>query len=479
MREEITVNRLLSLVVCLGAAACLDPGGAALDTIDQSLCSTDNDCEPPTSPTIKPRYPTVTARTTSSLTVQFESLAQYTSTALMRRVPNGTWTTIATFGALAGTRTVVDGGRPQDGYYCYRVRATTDTSSGYSDERCGLTARYGSPPVFRVQLRLVVADVSGADTSDALSVYLSEITQPGFNSTGLDYAPVNTGTWVDDFARGRDFTYDLDMASINVLHDISEIKIHKSGTNDLCIASFELLVNNRVAYSRAYGNTATTCRVLSGVWGQPSPTLLVSHAELRAAATFSGFQTPDPVLARCADGTFPCVQVPRLELEQRIEGMIGDIIWGDGRAYWGRSQIYGPRAVEVSRSDADTFHVDVDLAASVDWVPDPEVDIDFDVDVAFETAGTDDFLRLDVNNFDVNVDFGLWADVLGAPLAPVCALATADFTSCVTAVEDKIEQKVEASTSVQSRRIQVVLDPICTAPRVAVLADGSLELGCL
>ncbi|HEU0031186.1 MAG TPA: hypothetical protein VFQ53_11175 [Kofleriaceae bacterium] len=484
-------TRLLSCLLFASAVgACVDVADEdtpelETETVEQGVCASPDpfDCEP-TGGTLDAPEITATARTASSLSVQFPSSSWWTSTALQRRpVTSTTWTTIASFaGGYTGTRAWTDGGRAADAIYCYRTRISDGTTTAYSAERCALTLpATSSPRVNRLQLRLVIADIADAGTGDNVGVNLSEMLLPGYNHTGLDYAPVKTSSiypynFVDDFKRGRDFTYDLDLGSVATLHDISEIKLHKYGTDGMCVQQFQLLVNGRVAYDRNFGSA--TCQWIDGDDGH-QPTFTVTHAQLRAAPQFATYASPVPPLYVCpvAGGGW-CMTIPRSELESRIEGMVGNKIWISDDLYWSSSQVYGPRAVEVSQGDASTLRVDLDLAGNVPYAPDPEVDIDFDIGVSFEPAGGGYDLILDVKNLHVATDFAWWAEALGVLFTPFCGSGSTEI-GCAGAVEDTISAAVSDGFDVQSQRIPMGTSGFCTAPPFAIVqSDGSLMLGC-
>jgi hypothetical protein len=98
-------------------------------------------------------------------------------------------------------------------------------------------------------------------------------------------------------------------------------------------------------------------------------------------------------------------------MESRIESIVGDQLHGKP-LYWG--QISG-RAVEVTRKNDNTLHIDLDLAYDLDNWFDPEVDVD--LDMAFTCA--DGKLVLTASNVDVHVDANWITDVLSLGLVNI------------------------------------------------------------
>ena len=418
----------------------------------------DDDDPEPNDPIVLPPAPGFTkplSRTTGSITIEYGTSTRATSASLRRRLGTGTtWTTVKSNALNAGFFT--DSGLAQDTIYCYRIVASNDggaTKNGI--EKCALTAKRGSPGVYRAQLRLRMADVEDAGGDDKLGVNLNT-NALGYNHTGINYAH-------DDFERNSDFTYDLNLNSIGKLHDISNIKITKYGSDALCIRSFSLLVNGVDVFTRNYGNTSATCHWMDSDDGH-SNTLNVTHAELRAASSFANFQPP-----------FPSLSVPKAEMISRIESLMGDLIWNSGEVKWGK--IYNNSGVETWRGNASNkLHVDLDLEGTINNFPNPEVDVDFDMVINFENQGGSAWaLKIDVQNIVVAVDFSWWVEVIGAIGAPICGIASG--TDCVSLLENYIEDKAEAGFSSQSQRIPLGQLP-CPAPSVTVSEQGALSFGC-
>ena len=230
-----------------------------------------------------------------------------------------------------------------------------------------------SPPesmrVWRVQIQFNTPNISDADSDDSVKVQLN-----AGNSTWLDYGR-------DDFERGTSYTYDLKLNGINTLSDIQYIYISKDGSDGWLIKSFSLIVNGRTIYSQTFPGNGRWLDNASGY----SRTYLVPFATLRGNSSWTSYTPP-----------FPPFVIPRAELESRIEGIVGDYIHGN-ELEWGH--LYG-RAVEATRKNANTVHVDLDLEADIPVLPNPEVDVDFDVIVTCAN-GT---ISLQVKNVVVDVD---------------------------------------------------------------------------
>lgn len=179
---------------------------------------------------------------------------------------------------------------------------------------------------------------------------------------------------MDDHERGRSYLYDLVLLNAGSqglkIRDITQLEISKTGSNGWCIESLELIANNRVIYQKTFSG---------GQWLDNSkgkqPKLVISSRSLRANAKWRAFKSPRP------SGV-----IKRIELEQRIESIIGHYIHADKKVQWGK---LSGRGVEVTQKDAQTVHVDLDLKAVVKYFPDAAVDVDFDIRITTRRGAID------------------------------------------------------------------------------------------
>lgn len=96
----------------------------------------------------------------------------------------------------------------------------------------------GNTPVWRARLWVQVCDYADAGTDNKVLAALNSA-----NYTVLD-TPVN------DFQRASAVSYDLLLTGVTKLADIQYLKIFKGGSDGVCIARLQLLVNERLIYDR-------------------------------------------------------------------------------------------------------------------------------------------------------------------------------------------------------------------------------------
>lgn len=290
--------------------------------------------------------------------------------------------------------------------------------------------------IWRLQVRLVTADVDGAGTKDDVVVGLNPE-----NHTWIDYGVLGDFRG-DDFARGSGFTYDLNLDRVERFNDIDAITIAKTGGDGWCLSRIELIVNNVAA--PVYGRVFGPCLRLD----ESAPagrSFDITFDDLRGRADWNGYERP---------GLLEVAHIPAVELMSRIHGIVGHSLRGtDG--FWGELQ--GRESVEVDDGGDQTVSVDLDLAGKKLGFT-AEVDVNFDL--RFSCRVNDEgeaVFGLRANNFDVDSDFDGLAKLL------------------LFAFEGRIDRKIEDVLPTVNRSIQVAGLRFC--PRITVNDDGSVSFG--
>lgn len=145
--------------------------------------------------------------------------------------------------------------------------------------------------------------------------------------------------------------------------------------------------------------------------------------------------TPSPVLQS--------ITLTRTQLENIVKGMVDDARKGT-KLYWGH--LHG-RPVEISRKSATSLAVDLDLAYSVNNWFDPEVDIDFDVQLYIQSGQ----LQTRIANFKVNVNSSWYSDILSL------GISTRIDSRIRNGVRAAFQQRLPAGPGgIQCERVQVL-----------------------
>jgi hypothetical protein len=469
-RRCLTVAALATLGIAYRADAdCVDgtthsctvngePGTMTCEGGEWSECEGPNGPLPP-----PPTYhrPQRTARTGTSITLKNFNPADTGTYRLQHQAPNGTWATIATVSPGAS---YVHTGLTADTRHCYRFLIVPGPTTGPS---CGYTTDVGFA-AWRVQIELQTGDVGDASSGDAVSVKLDDLDEINDASfTWLDYGRA-------DFQRNTTHAYDLNLDNLAFRGDIHRVEIHKYGTDGWCLAGFRVLVNGVETYTQTFAAQPGGCLWLDNDDGH-SPSVFVQHATLRAHPSWTAFVQP----ARFGLSGVPAelvatLRIPRAELESRVEALMGHHLHGEA-AYWGGLE--GARYVEATQASiADAVHFDLDLKASVDVLPNPKLDVDFDLkfDAQCSTDGRRADVALSIENLESDADFEWWAELLVN--AFTCVSGQPDCTDFAeNTIEDRLERAF-GSIALPGATAQVPQGYRCQDARVDVASDGTVRL---
>jgi hypothetical protein len=358
----------------------------------------------------------------------------------------GPWTTVQSFGPLSGFADYTDAGLEPDTRYCYRIVARNRAGESPSKVQCVYTQDGTARSFGRARIRVRTANIAGADTDDLPLVALNWPTQqilPAFNKTWISYSH-------DELERGVTEEFDLKLSFLGEVGDINHIGILKPGSDDWCLAGFDLLIGGDPTpiYSRSFADLPGGCRWLGDDPGRVNY-VDVSFAELRA---YPGWDLFDPR---------PAPIIVRDEIVSRVESTVGHSLHGTALFWGGLENEIGQAEgvedyVETETVDPFTLHVDLDLRVAVDDAPNVDVDVDFDLEVS-GGCNPDGSVSLVVEptNVAVDPDPGVVTSTLGFLFE--CG---GDGLDCV---EERIEETI---------RSQFPTDPIEAYAEDVPFCDG-------
>ncbi|MGE3182914.1 MAG: fibronectin type III domain-containing protein, partial [Phycisphaerae bacterium] len=442
------------LVSCVGTAAYALPPRPPIGGDDGGGVIIPDVPETPTPPSA-PGFP---QRADTSLRVRFTDNSFDEDGFRIQTLRGGTWQTVASLGAQGGGPVErVIGGLLPDTPYRFRIAAFNEHGTVFSSERVAYTRASVDEPVWRLQLGVKVGNIEDANMDDSLKVSL--------NAGSSFEIPFGNGTWLDygrdDFERGSDFIYDLNIDAISQRSDITRITLAHAGSDAVCIENIRLYVNGVEVFDRTF-NQSGVCK-----WLDNNDSHTITYDQLRTHPKWQAYQTP-----------FPPLTIRRGELESRVESMIGhmihdqDVYWGDrdGRAY-----------VEASMKDASTMHMTLDLKADANNLPDPEVDISFDLAIAVgcDSATDQVVLAVTTENFNANVSLGILGSIIDIFTPIPVGLGLPCEGGLMSCLERYIERQIESRFEPISINISADA-PICELgfePTVEVVQGGDIVLG--
>jgi len=363
------------------------------------------------------------------------------------------------------TFTYTDAKLQPDTRYCYMIESYNAEGARQSQMRCTFTLDGNNIPVWRLQLRVKVANIANADTENPLRIRMGDNGEHLAVENFLDYGH-------DDFERNSDFTYDLNIGHIRELSDITDLSIINYGEQDVIfIEEINLLVNEHEAFSRHFGITSTSALRL-GLGGYR-----VEHADLRSNPSWQAFVSSSltsltfnlPPISSAGNGQFQII-IPPEQIVSRIESFVGHMLHTgslSGSFEWG--YLYGP-AVEIKQINSSTIHVDLDMEATINNWPNPELDIDFDIEVAKRCNNAERKLIIELTskNFTSNADYSWWKDILSSGVLKI-ADKLIDWYAENSTTPPEIEQTFE---------VPLPQNINCDDLNVTVDADGNLLICC-
>jgi hypothetical protein len=296
--------------------------------------------------------------------------------------------------------------------------------------------------VERLQVRITTGDVKDAGTDDDVLVSLHQN-----NYTWLDYGVVQDFDSDralfqrfdgDDFERNQTFSYDLLLNGIDRVKDIKWVALSKTGDGGWCVRRVELLVNS--SRQALASQEFSPCRWLDNQ-GADSRGLTIPFVALRNSPGWKAENARPPQL-------FPFRLAPE-EIVSRLHTAVGHALHGK-RGYWGH--LHGVGSVEVERLNNQAIKVDFDLSGDAPYVPDPEIDLDFDI----EALCIEQSVRLEIKNIHVTADFD-------------------NIVEFLRFKEDEIADKVKAALPSASALTQEINTAPARCVSVMVLGDGTLE----
>ncbi len=271
---------------------------------------------------------------------------------------------------------------------------TTDSSQIVNDHRTSALVDMSSSltqPVFeemivyRIQLRLKTGIGNGAGTDDPVYVKMNDADDVFYLVKGID-----------NFVEGKTVTYDVLSRTIKKISDIKYIKFGVKGNDGVCISKVELLINNCQSplYATSISTSLGTCidngeAAPTGISATPTQiksslpaTFTIASSSLRGTSwNFAGQRK---------DMWRPPVKLEKAWVVSAVEASIGNQIYQEGgELKWGthggrleNNTLFGD-AVEATRKDAHTLKFDLDLERDIAG-PNPEVDVDFELDFRCE-----------------------------------------------------------------------------------------------
>lgn len=225
-------------------------------------------------------------------------------------------------------------------------------------------------PVYRIQLRITTANNNGTD--DRVWVQLTDSNQKFFLAKPVNFKP------------GTMRVYDIINAEIKKLKDIRFIKFGMQGNDGACFTKVELLINNSNTPLYATQDVSTGGTCFDNYNSNVSKNLVISYNNLRNHPNWNYSTTRKDIWR-------PPLKITKGWIVSLVEASIGnqmirdggDLCWGSVGGVLENKTLFGA-AVEASFKNSQTLSFDLDLEEVLSLRPNPETDIDFEIDFRCE-----------------------------------------------------------------------------------------------
>jgi hypothetical protein len=215
---------------------------------------------------------------------------------------------------------------------------------------------FNNVAICRIQLKVKTNTIKNADTDSPIWIQL--------NSKDAPYYLNNSG---NDREKNRTDTYDILSSNINKIGDIKMINLGNSGPDGWNFTSIELIVNNKSLFKKKFSKSG---QWIDGKSKKHPKTYKVNTQTLRKSPNwkYNGY----------TNFIYMAPNTVSLEMiKSFVESTVGNTLQEVKEITWGKK--YGKEYVTAKRINANTLRFDLDLTYEIDYMPNPSVDVDFDL----------------------------------------------------------------------------------------------------
>lgn len=210
--------------------------------------------------------------------------------------------------------------------------------------------------IYRIQLKVKTNTIKNADTDDPVWVQLNSTDDPFYLNLGGN-----------DREKGQTDIYDILSSNVNRIRDIKMIKMGISGNDGWNFREIELIVNGVGIYKKVFSS--------AGQWidsdNKSHPkTYTASTKTLRNYTNWNYNSLTNHIYKGPA-------MIPVSMIKSFVESAVGNSLFKVKEITWGHRS--GREYVAVKRINEHTLRFDLDLTYKINNMPDPELDVDFDL----------------------------------------------------------------------------------------------------
>ena len=268
--------------------------------------------------------------------------------------------------------------------------------------------------IYRLQLKITTGKTNDAGSDDPVYVQMNNHNEKFYLARSID-----------NFQEGKTLVYDIIIDKIEKIKHIDFLRFGVTGEDGVCIKKVELCVNNCQSpiYVREFSWETGSC-IDNNSSSLPS-TLEIPGNLLRASSNWNYKDSRK-------DMWRPPLNITKTWLSNIVESTIGNQImqegqivrWGSVGAVLENKTLFGP-AVEVQKISDHVLQFDLDLEMDRVYSPNPELDVDFDLEFRCENGK----IKTTVKNVEVNTDLvGTITNLMGDVVQKIIGRAVGAVT---------------------------------------------------
>lgn len=230
--------------------------------------------------------------------------------------------------------------------------------------------------ICRIQLKVKTNTIKNANTDSPVWVQLNANDDPFYLNLGGN-----------DREKGKTDIYDILSSNVNQIGDIKMIKMGIKGDDGWNFREMELIVNGVEIYKKVFSS--------SGQWIDSNDK---KHPKTYTVSTKTLRNYPNWNYNSLTNHIYKApVMIPVSMITSFVESAVGNSLYNVKNITWGHRS--GREYVAAKRINDNTLRFDLDLTYKVDNLPDPEVDVDFDLVFSCDNG----VIRTSVENYRAKV----------------------------------------------------------------------------
>lgn len=251
----------------------------------------------------------------------------------------------------------------------FTIATTLYAQQNNRNEHTNIRPPFERIPIYRLQLAIRTGVTHSAGTDSPVFVKLNDKSEKFYLVKAID-------NFVED---DMNF-YDILIDELKEIRDIHFIKLGVDGNDGVCFKEIHLYINNCRVYYKQLSNQKEGICIDNNNESLPD-SLMISYLMLRGSHEWNynsdrrlGIWLPSNIISK--DWLISLIEC---SVGNQLYQEGGSIKWGTKGSTLTNNTLWGT-GVETKVINPTTIHVDLDLEADKSYLPNPEVDVDMDIE---------------------------------------------------------------------------------------------------